>query len=177
VKETTATAPLEVLAAPGPLGEYADKLGLFGQFVGSWDIEATYFRPDGSRRGERRGEWHFGWALQGRAIQDVIISPPLAEIEAGAPVAEYATTVRFYDPRIDAWQVTYVAPVAGVTVNLVARGVEDGVVLDGRLPNGNPCRWTFTEIAADGFRWLGYESADDGETWFMDEEMLVRRTA
>ena len=177
MRDVIETTPLDVLPAPGPLAEHADELALFGQFVGSWDVEATYFHPDGSRRGERRGEWHFGWALQGRAIQDVIISPPLHEIEAGAPVAEYGTTVRFYDPRTDAWQVTYVAPVAGVTVNLVARGTADGIVLEGRLPNANPCRWTFSEITGDAFRWRGYESPDDGETWFMDEEMLVRRRA
>ena len=171
------STPLDVLAAQSPLAEHAEELQLFGQLVGSWDIEATYFKPDGSRRGARRGEWHFGWALQGRAIQDVIISPPLDKIDAGAPVAEYGTTVRFYDPRLDAWQVTYVAPVAGVTVHLVAREAGDGIVLEGRLPNGNPCRWTFTEIADDAFRWRGYESPDGGDTWFMDEEMIVRRRA
>ena len=97
------TALIEVLGAPGPSTEHADSLALFGQFVGSWDVEATYFHPGGATRAERRGEWHFGWVLQGRAIQDVLISPPLDDIRAGAPPAEYGTTVRFYDRRSDSW--------------------------------------------------------------------------
>jgi len=28
---------------------------------------------------EQRGEWHFGWVLEGRAIQDVILAPPREE--------------------------------------------------------------------------------------------------
>ena len=115
--------------------------------------------------------------LQGRAIQDVLISPPLEEIRAGAPPAEYGTTVRFYDGRSGTWQVTWIAPVAGGTVNLVARAVEDGILLEGRFPKGDLCRWTFSEITDDAFVWRGYESSDEGRTWFLDERMLVRRRA
>jgi hypothetical protein len=175
IHDPAETALLEVLAAPGPFAEHADTLALFGQFVGSWDVEATYFNADGTTRAERRGEWHFGWVLQGRAIQDVLISPPLDHIRAGAPVAEYGTTVRFYDPRSDTWQVTWSAPVAGGTVHLVGRAVADGILLEGRLPTGRLCRWTFSEITADAFVWRGHESSDEGRTWFLDERMLVRR--
>jgi hypothetical protein len=171
------TALEGVLLAAGPFPDHADGLALFGQFVGSWDVEATYFQADGTIRAERHGEWHFGWVLQGRAIQDVLISPPLDQIRAGAAASEYGTTVRFYDPRSDTWQVTFLAPVAGGTVNLVARGVEDAILLEGRLPAGRPCRWIFSEITADAFVWRGYESSDDGRTWILDERMLVRRRA
>ncbi len=167
---------LEALAASGPYPEHADKLRLFGQLVGSWDIEARYFTPDGMVTQERRGEWHFGWALDGRAIQDVIISPPRAEQrQTGAPFHEYGTTVRFYDPRLDAWQVTFVAPIFGGIVNLIARPASDGIVLEGRAPDGKRYRWTFSEITADAFRWRGYWSVDEGQTWVLDEEMHARR--
>jgi hypothetical protein len=33
--------PLDVVFADGPAPDFADKLQLFGQFVGSWELEAT----------------------------------------------------------------------------------------------------------------------------------------
>ena len=47
---------------------------LFGQFVGGWDVESHQYAPDGAER-TLRGEWYFFWALEGRAIQDVIVAP------------------------------------------------------------------------------------------------------
>ena len=67
---------IEALAAQGPFTEYADKLMLFGRLVGGWDIEGKYFNAEGQVTQERQGEWHFGWVLEGRAIQDVILTPP-----------------------------------------------------------------------------------------------------
>ena len=76
----TATKPseamIEALEANEPFPAYADELMLFGQLVGSWDVEVSFFDPEGNVIRERRGEWHFGWVLEGRVIQDVLISPP-----------------------------------------------------------------------------------------------------
>ena len=169
------TSLAAVLPAGVPFREHADALALFGQFVGAWDVETTFFHPDGRIRVERRGEWHFGWVLQGRAVQDVLFSPPLDGIRAGAPPSEYGTTVRVYDAETDTWRITWHAPVAGKTVSLVGGAVGDDIVLEGRQPAGRPCRWIFSDITADAFFWRGYESSDDGDTWFLDEQMLVRR--
>ena len=68
---------IKLLAASRPDDDRVAGLNLFGQFIGSWDIEATFWDHDGNVTAERAGEWHFGWVLQGRAIQDVLISPPL----------------------------------------------------------------------------------------------------
>ncbi len=63
---------IEGLGADGPGPEMREKLMLFGQFVGDWDIvEARYPQPDGTEI-KRRGEIHSGWILDGRAIQDVV---------------------------------------------------------------------------------------------------------
>src|SRR5947207_1392358 len=105
---------LRVLAASGPFPDHTDQLMLFGRLVGSWDIEATYFEADGEVRARRPGEWHFDWVLEGRVIQDVILTPPLADrAETGEPAREYGTTIRAYDPKLDRWRVTFVAPVLG----------------------------------------------------------------
>jgi hypothetical protein len=167
---------IEALAATGPLPEYADKLTLFGRLVGGWDIEGRFFNPEGKVIREQQGEWHFDWVLEGRAIQDVILTPSREERRKnGTPAREYGTTVRFYDPRIDAWRVTFVAPVFGGIVNLIARAVGDEIVLEGRAPDNKAYRWVFEEITDHTFLWRGYVSADEGRTWFMEEEIQGRR--
>ena len=69
----------QVLHADGPAPEYADKLALYGQFVGDWDADVVTYTPDGARH-EGQGEIHFGWVLRGRAVQDVWMIPRLKEI-------------------------------------------------------------------------------------------------
>lgn len=53
-----------------PHREFTEELRLFGQFVGSWDVEVINYLPDGTRH-VMPAEGHFGWVLEGRAIQDV----------------------------------------------------------------------------------------------------------
>ena len=114
--------------------------------------------------------------LEGRAIQDVILTPPREERRrTGVPADDYGTAIRFYDPRIDAWRVTALTPVFGVIVNLIARPVGDEIVLEGRAPDNKLYRWIFSDITDDTFRWSGYVSADEGRTWFMEEEIRGRR--
>lgn len=167
---------IEALVAEGPFTEYADKLMLFGRLVGRWDIEGSHFDPEGKVTKEQQGEWLFGWVLEGRAIQDVILTPPREERrKTGTPATEYGTTVRFYDPRIDAWRVSFIAPVFGGIVNLIARPMGDEIVLEGRAPDNKLYRWIFTDITDRTFRWRGYISADEGRTWLMEEEIRGRR--
>ncbi|MBG0808346.1 hypothetical protein IY145_03025 [Methylosinus sp. H3A] len=66
---------LEGLASKGPAAEYADQLMLYGQFVGDWLAEATEFAADGT---VTHSHWdiRFDWVLEGRAIQDLWITPP-----------------------------------------------------------------------------------------------------
>src|SRR5919204_3872032 len=115
----TASAMIEALSADSPFPAHADKLMLFGRLVGSWDIEGRFFDEDGNVIRETTGEWHFGWVLEGRVIQDVIIAPPREGREPGQQSKAYDTAIRAYDPKIDAWRVTVVAPIYGVTVNLI----------------------------------------------------------
>jgi hypothetical protein len=170
------TAMIELLAGDGPAPEHADDLMLFGRFVGSWDLEATYFDHDGSVTGERRGEWHFGWVLEGRAIQDVLFGPPTDERRrTGAPAREYGTTVRLYDPASRTWKVSWYPSISRNVVHLVARPDADGIVLEATEDDGTLDRWEFRDISTDAFTWLGFESKDGGATWPLVERMHVRR--
>ena len=171
-----AKAMIELLDADGPDEERSDGLILFGRFVGSWDIEATYWDHDGNVIAERRGEWHFGWVLQGRAIQDVLIGPPLEEQRrTGEPAREYGSPFRLYDTKTDTWRVTWFAPVSGTIVDLTARRAGDEILLEGVEPDGLLDRWIFSDIMPDAFVWTGYESKDEGRTWPLVERMIVRR--
>jgi hypothetical protein len=173
---TDHSSMIEALAAEGPFPAHADKLMLFGQLVGAWDIKGRYFNQAGQVAQERQGEWHFGWVLEGRAIQDVILTPPLADRRrTGAPAVDYGTAIRFYDPRLDAWRVVALTPVFGVVVNLIAHSVGDEIVQEGSVPDSKLYRWVFSEISEQSFRWTGYESADEGRTWFLGEEIRGRR--
>lgn len=78
--------------ATGPHPDAADAMQLYGQFVGSWDQEVTWFERDGTSR-RLRGEWHFGWILGGRGIADVWMVPTRPELDAGAELAGYGVTV------------------------------------------------------------------------------------
>jgi hypothetical protein len=107
------SAFLDALGADGPSADRAGKMDLYGRFVGSWDLDVRQFSEDGSER-RRAGEWHFGWALEGRAIQDVWIVPPRGEQRRGDAAANfnsYGTTLRVYDPDIDAWRIQWTDPV------------------------------------------------------------------
>jgi hypothetical protein len=61
------TSMIDALQAPGSHPDLAEKLMLFGQFVGTWDVDVFNIAPDSSRKA-LKGEWHFGWALEERAI-------------------------------------------------------------------------------------------------------------
>src|SRR5215467_3665988 len=159
------------LAAEGPFHETRDKLALFGQFVGDWDIlEDRYLRPDGTWA-IGRGELHWRWILDGKALQDVW---SFTEAKTGDPIPE-GTTVRFYDSRIDAWHSVWISPNQGVVKTFIARKVGDEIVLDGKSTDGYPVKWIFSEISRDAFRWRSEETRDDRKTWTTKEEMSIRR--
>jgi hypothetical protein len=109
--QPAATSFAQALRASGPTPKYTEKLMLYGQFVGNWEANAGWHLPDGTIR-QHYWQVHFDWVLEGRAIQDVWITPPRHgphSTEQSEPWGEfgnqYGTTVRVYDPKIDAWHV------------------------------------------------------------------------
>jgi pimeloyl-ACP methyl ester carboxylesterase len=144
-------------------------MNLFGQFVGDWDVKVTYHAP-GGKRSEATGTWTFGWALEGRAIQDVWRVATPTQNPLG-----YGTTVRFYDPKIDAWRVTWHGLLNGTVYRFLARQQGSEIVMEGQEP-GERARWIFYEIQADSFRWRAVTSSDGGQSWSTEQEMEVRRS-
>lgn len=168
---------LDALRADGPSGDRAGKMDLYAWLIGSWTLDVTEHGPDGAKR-QRPGEWHFGWVLEGRAIQDVWIVPPRGSDRTGEAVKSgnyYGTTLRVYDPRIDAWQIQWIEPVSQTYLAMIGRREGTDIVQIGKAPSGNLIRWSFSEITPDSFHWRGEVSADNGATWRTNVEFVARR--
>jgi hypothetical protein len=156
------------LHAAGPACGSKKNLALFGQFVGGWKLEARWFLSEGAWR-NGKGELHFGWILDGRAIQDVWSSRKRGRnIPAG-------TTLRYYDPKIDAWHCVWFSPQQGVVRTFVARQVGDEIVLEGLSADGRAERWIFSDITPTSFRWRAVEWIEEKKDWRLTEEMYAKR--
>jgi len=171
----------DALHSDGPAADRADKLALYAFLIGDWSTRLVAYEPDGKRH-ESRGEIHAGWVLEGRAIQDVWMTPPRDERTPGAPLPQlpvtgswYGTTLRVYDPKLDAWHIQWTDPATNFQARQVGRADGKDIVQIGTMPSGAMLRWRFTEIEVDSFHWLGEVSRDDGKTWQLQVEVFARR--
>ena len=171
-----ATGFLDALVAGGRSPEIPDSADCYGWLVGSWQLEVRNYWGDVRALG-LKAEAHFGWVLEGRAVQDVWILPVRAQRtgEIDRSRTSYGTTLRVWDAGLQAWRVTWINPATGARADLVGRWSGKDVVQIGSLPNGTPIRWIFSEITHDSFRWTGESLQADGHTWKREGEFLARR--
>ena len=155
---------LRTLVSDRPAADRADKMDLYGWLIGDWVFDATV-HLDGGTTHEGKGEIHFAWALAGRAIQDVWILPG----------AFYGTTLRVYDPALDAWHILWNDPVKQYYTRQLGRACGKDIVQEGKTGEGVPVRWTFSEITPDSFRWRGERSLDKGATYQLQADFRARR--
>ena len=139
-------------------------MGLYAWLIGDWTMDCTVHKEDGTTH-KGRGEIHFVWALDGRAIQDVWILPGIF----------YGITLRVYDPAIDAWHILWSDPLKQLYTRQTARAEGADIVQIGQSDSGVPMRWRFIDITPDSFRWLGERSGDGGATWWVQADFLARR--
>lgn len=170
------TGFLTALRAPTRVATIAAADDCYGWMIGDWEMDVLHYRVD--LRGTRRcGEIHCGWVLEGRAVQDVWIMPPGEDPEApGAAAAMYGTTLRIWDPALQAWRVTFFNPATGQRNELTGRRVGRDLVQIGSRADGTPIRWIFTDITDNSFRWLGVALEPDGVTWKLEAEFHARRS-
>lgn len=165
------------LIANAAAEEYGDKLMLYGQFVGDWVADTIEYGQDGY---QKHSQWdiRFEWILEGRAIQDLWITP----VRAGNPVGwnvpgnRYSTTMRIYDPKIDAWHIIWINPPSGTIVQQISRQVGDEIVQLGPVDAfGHLSRWIYRDITSNSFRWCSEKSIDHGQSWTLIQEMRAVR--
>ncbi|WP_287319349.1 hypothetical protein [Mesorhizobium sp.] len=65
---------LAALGSKAPPADGAKDMHLYGWLIGSWEMDTIRHLDDGTTE-ESTGEIHFGWVLEGRAIQDIWIRP------------------------------------------------------------------------------------------------------
>ncbi len=162
------------LRADGPHPDVRDEVMLFGQFVGVWDMDIWLWNEAGQQIFHRPGEWSFGYIIDGRGIQDVIITP---NSEGSTKPGErgIGTTVRYYDPALSAWRAVFIGASTGTFIRLIARKDGDEIRLEGGDDQGELVRWTFSDIHPDRFHWTGMTSSDGGATWWKEQEMAGAR--
>ena len=167
---------LNALGADGPAADRAGRMDLYGWLIGAWDLEVIRY-PEAGEPQRRTGEWHFGWVLEGRAIQDVWIVPRRGARngDAAANRNSYGCTLRIYDPAIHAWQIQWTDPVAQNFCTMIGRRQGVDIVQLGRNAAGQQIRWSFLDITPDAFLWRGEISRDDGATWRREVEFAARR--
>lgn len=156
------------LLADKPASAHKDKLMLFGQFAGTWSFGGIEYHDDGGRSTDK-GEIHFQWVLQGKAIQDVWLETERSD--SGPKI--YGTTLRFYDPKTDSWRNTWIEPGLGVVTSLEGRKIGEEIVLLGETTGGTPIRWVFSEIRHNSFHWHGERK--NGNEWRTYEELWAHR--
>jgi len=154
----------EALRSAGPATDRAEKMALYGWLIGDWTMDATMYADDGSVHAAQ-GTIHFSWVLQGRAIQDVWIVPGFF----------HGTTLRIYDPGLDAWHILWSDPLKQFFTRQIGRAKGKDIVQEGQNDAGEPTRWSFTDITADSFCWTGERSWDGGATWHRQALFLARR--
>lgn len=166
-----------LLAAAGRSAEIPESSDVYGWLVGSWELEVLHYQAmDVSAQGIG-GEAHFGWVLEGRAIQDVWIMPRSAGRHADLKKTNnmYGTTLRVWDATIQAWRIHWINPVSGHREQQIGRRVGKDIVQVGARADGTPTRWQFTEITAASFHWIGEALEPDGKTWKLEGEFRARR--
>ena len=169
---------LSSLRADQPHPAYQEKLMLFGQFIGVWDMDIKFFDESGRTIFHSPGEWSFSWVLDGRAIQDVITYADLSDAAKNSPgERRTGTTLRYYDPRLDVWRVIFLGATSGILILLTGGLVGEEIWIEGMEANGTLNRWMFTNITRDSFHCKGLASTDNGVTWRPEQEMLARRRA
>ena len=128
-----------------PSAELGDAATLYQPLIGQWEVEAIDFAADGTRR-TAVGEWHFGWALDGRALADVWLSPSRAARATGARDGEWGLSLRFWD-------------------GLVLEGERDDVRL----------HWIFSDITPTSFQWRA-EEAEPGADFRVRQRFTATRS-
>jgi hypothetical protein len=163
------------LSASGRSPEIPESSDVYGWLIGSWELDALRYRVDVTER-HLKAEAHFGWVLEGRAVQDVWIMPPRRQrtTDQDRSTNMYGTTLRVWDPLIQAWRVTWINPVTGRD-ELIGRWHGKDVVQVGAHSDGTPIRWTFTEITPESFHWIGEALQADATTWKVEGEFRARR--
>lgn len=150
-------AGLMVSDAPRP--EYAEAFRPFAPLIGSWDLDVAWYDENGEVTRSTKGEWHFAWALDGRAVADIWITPSRAARPTDGD-GEWGLSIRIHDPELQAFRSTWMGPKAAFVMPFVAHATADTITLESQTAS---TRWEFTDITESGFHWRNEDIDADGK--------------
>lgn len=155
-----------------------EAMDAYGWLIGSWELDLIGYDDEGNVI-HTTGEAHFAWVLEGRAVQDVFINPRRSDRGPDSPKFAnwFGTTIRTYDPSIQAWRVNWFNPHDGIRAELIGRRRGKDIVQEGEFPDGTPIRWTYSDITENSCRWRGERLERDGKTWRLQVEFCARKTS
>lgn len=159
------------LEATGPNPSLAEQAMVLGRLVGTWDVEYTDFKKDGTTL-HRTGEFIVGWIMDGKALQDLWIVDPWGQHKD----REVYTDVHYFDAKSRTWHATSVDPQDGSVARFAASEVgNDRFVLESKEIDSGETRWSFNDIRPDSFIWRDEGSSDGGKTWKLRSEYHMKR--
>jgi hypothetical protein len=148
----------ELMVSDEPRPEYAEALRPFAPLIGSWDLDVAWYDETGAVTRQTKGEWHFAWALDGRAVADVWITPSRAA-RATDGDGEWGLSIRIHDPELNAFRSTWMGPKAAFVMPFIAHATDDTITLESQTAS---TRWAFTGITGTGFHWRNEDEDADG---------------
>ena len=151
-------AMIRVLGSANPNPSLGEEAQTFDRLIGSWDADFSFPQADGTVR-HKKGELHFGWVMDGHAVQDLWIGYPTGEQKERT----IGTTFRFFDTKLKQWRIVFINPQFNYVVTTQGGREGDRIVLRGSDSDGLPICWTFREMMPQSFHWTG-EKSHDGAT-------------
>lgn len=165
-------AMISVLRSVNPNPSLGEEAQTFDRLIGSWEADFGFPQHDGTVR-HKKGELHFGWVMDGHAVQDLWIGYPTGEQKERT----IGTTFRFFDTKLKNWRIVFINPQYNYVVTTQGGREGDSIVLRGADSDGLPIRWTFRDITSQSFHWTGEKSHDGGKTWVLEEDHHMKRRA
>ena len=103
-----------------------------------WDLDVVHYWGIDVRAQGLKAEVHAARVLEGRAVQDVWIMPRFGERRAGSDpkMNMYGTTLRSWDPSIQAWRIAWTNPAGGHREEQVGRWNGRDILQEGTRPDG-----------------------------------------
>jgi len=118
-------------------------MDIYGFLIGSWELDIVGYDEEKNVI-HSIGEAHFAWVLEGRAVQDVFINPRRTDRGPDSPKFAnwFGTTIRIYDPTIQAWRVNWWHTIEQYTIHGPYRWTGKGFGVNLALAPGIPGRET-----------------------------------
>jgi len=168
---------ISTLISDSRSADISPKDDIYARLLGNWRLRMVDYYPDSRTQREQSGVWYFSRTLEGRAIQDVLVSPEFAERTDIKSITgnRYGNTFRMMDPKTRQWHIDWFNPVSGIHNHLTARMEGDKIIQETAETDGLIMRWIFENITADSFHWYGESSSDKGKSWILNTEFFAER--